>query len=143
MIKRLIVPLTLVILLLSGCIPTAQDSPQTFPPDVVAEVQTTLDDLTAGELPPGMVVGSMPEVPIRRRKWSANLADNTPMPPEGVPDWQHHQDVHRGSDRQTCGGRRADPGRSAGAPAAGGSRSTAEWRPDHTAPPAHAHLRSV
>ena len=48
MIKRLIVPLTLVILLLSGCIPAAQDSPQTFPPDVVAEVQAKMDDLTAG-----------------------------------------------------------------------------------------------
>ncbi|MCB0250791.1 MAG: serine hydrolase, partial [Anaerolineae bacterium] len=85
MIKRLIVPLTLVILLLSGCIPTAQDSPQTFPPDVVAEVQATLDDLTAGELPPGMVVWiDAPKYRFEGASGLANLADNTPMPPEGA-----------------------------------------------------------
>ncbi|MCB9142175.1 MAG: beta-lactamase family protein [Anaerolineales bacterium] len=85
MIKRLIVPLTLVILLLSGCIPAAQDSPQTFPPDVVAEVQATLDDLTAGELPPGMVVWiDAPKYRFEGASGLANLADNTPMPPEGA-----------------------------------------------------------
>lgn len=85
MIKRLIVPLTLVILLLSGCIPTAQDSPQPFPPDVVAELQTKMDDLTAGELPPGMVVWiDAPQYRFEGASGLANLADNTPMPPEGA-----------------------------------------------------------
>lgn len=84
MIKRLILPLTLM-LLLSGCIPTAQDDPQTFPPDVVAEVQAKMDDLTAGGLPPGMVVWiDAPKYRFAAASGLANLADNTPMPPAGA-----------------------------------------------------------
>ncbi len=35
MIKKLILSLTLVMLLLTGCITTAQDDLQPFPPDVI------------------------------------------------------------------------------------------------------------
>lgn len=38
MIKQLILSLTLMLLLLSGCTTTAQDAPQAFPPDVLNPV---------------------------------------------------------------------------------------------------------
>ena len=85
MIKQLILSLTLILLLLSGCVTTAQDAPQAFPPDVVAEIQAKMDDLTAGELPPGMVVWiDAPEYRFEGASGFADLMDDTPMPPEGA-----------------------------------------------------------
>ncbi|MCA9943899.1 MAG: beta-lactamase family protein [Anaerolineales bacterium] len=81
MIKQLILSLTL---LLAGCT-TAQDSPQAFPADVAAEIQAEMDDLTAGELPPGMVVWmDAPAYRFEGASGFANLVDETPMPPEGA-----------------------------------------------------------
>ena len=110
MIKQLILSLILIILLLTGCTTTtapddpqtsppdvvtetpeemddaiAQDDPQAFPPDVVAEIQAEMDDLTAGALPPGMIVWiDAPEYRFEGASGSANLTDDTPMPPEGA-----------------------------------------------------------
>ena len=85
MIKRLILPLTLVTLLLSGCVTTAQDGPQAFPAEVAAQIQATLDDLTAGELPPGMIVWiDAPEYRFEGASGLADIANNTPMSPEGA-----------------------------------------------------------
>ena len=84
MIKQLLLSLTLM-LLLSGCTTTAQDAPQAFPPDVVAEIQAKMDDLTAGELPPGMVVWiDAPEYRFEGASGFADLMDDIPMPPEGA-----------------------------------------------------------
>ncbi len=112
MMKKLLLSLTLMMLLLTGCStpaqdapqafptdvvadvqatmddltadePPAQDAPQAFPADVVTEVQATMDDLTAGGLPPGMVVWiDAPEYRFEGASGSANLADATPMSPD-------------------------------------------------------------
>ncbi|MCB0256424.1 MAG: beta-lactamase family protein [Anaerolineae bacterium] len=85
MFKRLILPLALITLLLSGCMTTAQDSPQAFPADIATEIQTTMDDLTTGELPPGMIVWiDAPEYRFEGASGLADIANNTPMPPEGA-----------------------------------------------------------
>ena len=85
MIKQLILSLTLMMLMLTGCVTTAQDAPQAFPPDVVTEIQTKMDDLTAGELPPGMVVWiDAPAYRFEGASGFADLMDDTPMPPEGA-----------------------------------------------------------
>ena len=78
--------LTLILVtLLPGLIATAQDDPQAFPPDVAAEIQAAMDDLTASELPPGMVVWiDAPEYQFAGASGFANLADDTPMSPEGA-----------------------------------------------------------
>ncbi|MBE2223474.1 MAG: beta-lactamase family protein [Anaerolineae bacterium] len=84
MIKQLILSLTLILLVLTGCT-TTQNDPQAFPPDVVAAIQTEMDDLTAGEMPPGMIVWiDAPENRFEGASGFANLNDNTPMPPEGA-----------------------------------------------------------
>ncbi len=60
-----------------------QDAPQAFPTDVVTEVQAKMDDLTAGELPPGMIVWiDAPGYRFEGASGSANLADDTPMSPD-------------------------------------------------------------
>ena len=85
MTKKLILSLTLMLLLLTGCITPAQDNPQAFPADVVAEVQAKMDDLTAGGLPSGMVVWiDTPEYRFEGASGSADLMDDIPMPPEGA-----------------------------------------------------------
>jgi D-alanyl-D-alanine carboxypeptidase len=64
---------------------STQDDPQAFPPDVVAEIQAEMDDLTAGGLPPGMVVWiDAPEYRFEGASGFADLTDDTPMPPEGA-----------------------------------------------------------
>jgi len=91
MTKKLILSLTLMMMLLTGCVTldpvavqdTVQDAPQAFPADVVAETQAKMDDLTAGELPPGMVVWiDAPGYRFEGASGSANLADDTPMSPD-------------------------------------------------------------
>ena len=72
-------------LLLTGCITTAQNDPHAFPPEVVAELQAEMDELTGSELPPGKVVWI--DAPAHRFEGAsglANLTDDTPMPPEGA-----------------------------------------------------------
>ncbi|MEQ9032655.1 MAG: serine hydrolase domain-containing protein, partial [Aggregatilineales bacterium] len=78
--------LTLILMgLLSGTIATAQDDSQTFPPDVVAEIQTEMDDLTSRGLPPGMVVWiDSPEYQFAGASGFADLSQETPMSPEGA-----------------------------------------------------------
>ncbi len=75
---------TVVLLLpLGGAI--AQDDPQAFPPDAVADAQAQMDALSAGGLPPGMVAWiDTPEYRFAGASGSANLADDTPMPPDGA-----------------------------------------------------------
>lgn len=73
--------------LLAGSPVTAQQDaePQAFPPDVVAEIQTEMDDLTSGGLPPGMVVWiDTPEYRFAGANGFANLADETAMSAEGA-----------------------------------------------------------
>lgn len=107
--KKLILTLTLILLLLIGCSSTVQDEPQTsppdvvteapaeieepialddpqaFPPEVIAEIQAEMDALTAEGFPPGMILWiDAPEYRFAGATGSANLADDTPMPPEGA-----------------------------------------------------------
>lgn len=113
MIKQIILSLFLTALLLSGCTSTTQNTPQTsqqdvaaetpaenedtitqddaqavpqaFPPDVVAEIQAEMDSLTAGAVPPGMIVWiDAPEYQFAGASGFANLADGTLMSPEGA-----------------------------------------------------------
>jgi len=63
----------------------AQDGPQTFPPEVVAELQAEMDTLTAEGFPPGVILWiDAPAYRFAGASGSANLADGTPMPPEGA-----------------------------------------------------------
>jgi CubicO group peptidase (beta-lactamase class C family) len=63
----------------------AQADPQPFPAEVVAELQAEMDALTAGELPPGMILWiDAPEYRFAGASGSANLAEGTAMPPEGA-----------------------------------------------------------
>jgi D-alanyl-D-alanine carboxypeptidase len=62
-----------------------QDGSQAFPPEVVAEIQAEMDALTAGERPPGLIMWiDAPAYRFAGASGSANLADDTPMPPEGA-----------------------------------------------------------
>jgi D-alanyl-D-alanine carboxypeptidase len=84
MIKQLILSLILIMLLL-GWTTTTQNDPQAFPPNIIAEIQTEMDDLIASELPPGMVVWiDAPEYRFEGASGSANLMGDTPMPPQGA-----------------------------------------------------------
>ncbi|MDJ0961303.1 MAG: serine hydrolase domain-containing protein [Acidimicrobiia bacterium] len=85
MFRRLILSVSLMALLLAGCATNGQDDAQEFPPDVVAEIQAAMDGVTAGGLPPGMVVWiDAPEYQFEGASGFANLVDETPMPPEGA-----------------------------------------------------------
>ncbi|MCC6613789.1 MAG: beta-lactamase family protein [Anaerolineae bacterium] len=71
--------------LLPGLIATAQDDPLAFPPDVVAEIQAEMDDLTASGLPPGMVVWiDAPEYQFAGASGYADLTNEVPMLPDGA-----------------------------------------------------------
>lgn len=84
MIRKLIFSLLLV-LPAPGFIATAQEDSRAFPPDVVAEIQAVMDDLTAGGLPPGSVVWiDAPGYRFEGASGLANLMDETRMPPEGA-----------------------------------------------------------
>ena len=131
--------------LLPGLIATAQDDPAAFPPDITAEIQAEMDDLTATGLPPGMVVWiDAPEYQFAGASGFADLRNEVPMSPEGAFRIGSITKMFTATVIiQLAEDGRADSGRSAGAVAAGRSRSTALWRPDHAAPPADAHVRSV
>ncbi len=85
MSKKFILSLTVIMMLLAGCTTTAQNDTQAFPFDVVAEIQAKMDDLTAGELPPGMVVWiDTPKYRFEGASGVANLKDGTAMAPTGA-----------------------------------------------------------
>ena len=84
MIKQLILSLT-VMILLPSLITAAQDDPQMFPSDIVAEIQAEMDDLTATGLPTGMVVWiDAPEYQFAGASGFADLMNEIPMSPEGA-----------------------------------------------------------
>ena len=71
--------------LMSGLIATAQDGPQAFPPDVAAEIQAQMDDLTASGFPPGMVVWiDSPEYRFAGASGFADVRGDVSMLPEGA-----------------------------------------------------------
>jgi D-alanyl-D-alanine carboxypeptidase len=77
--------LALILSLLPVGTAAAQAEPQAFPPDIEADIQTQMDGLTAGGLPPGMIAWiDAPPYRFEGASGSANLADGTPMPPEGA-----------------------------------------------------------
>ena len=109
MIKQMFLSLILITMLLTGCTtavqndaqappadvvtetqpeteePATQEAPQPFPPEVLATIQAEMDDLTVGELPPGMVVWiDAPPYHFAGASGLANLTDETPMSPEGA-----------------------------------------------------------
>ncbi|MCA9959712.1 MAG: beta-lactamase family protein, partial [Anaerolineales bacterium] len=108
MIKQLLMSLTFIMLLLTSCTtaqddaqaspsttvteaqaeidtPITQNDQQTLPSAVAVEIQAKMDALTAGALPPGMVVWiDAPGYRFEGASGSANLADGTPMSPEGA-----------------------------------------------------------
>ena len=85
MTKQFILSLTFTMLLLTGCAGSTQDDPQPFPPDVVEEIQAEMDELTADNFPPGMVVWiDAPDYRFAGASGFADLMDDTPMPPEGA-----------------------------------------------------------
>jgi D-alanyl-D-alanine carboxypeptidase len=72
-------------LFLSGCTTAVQDNQEAFPSDVIAEIQAEMNALTAGGLPPGMVVWiDAPEYRFEGASGFADLKDDIPMPPEGA-----------------------------------------------------------
>jgi D-alanyl-D-alanine carboxypeptidase len=80
---RTTVILSLILVLLTGVIATAQGDPQAFPPDVAEEIQTAMDELTAGGVPPGMVVWiDAPEYQFAGASGFADLTAEVPMAPE-------------------------------------------------------------
>ncbi len=84
-IRGLILSLTLMALLLSGCASADRDDSQPFPSDVVAEIQAEMDDLTTGGVPPGMIVWiTAPEYRFEGASGFANPVEETPMPPDGA-----------------------------------------------------------
>ncbi|MEZ4833706.1 MAG: alpha/beta fold hydrolase [Caldilineaceae bacterium] len=64
---------------------TTQDAQQAFPAEVLAAIQAEMDQLTADELPPGMVVWiDAPTDQFAGASGFANFNDKTPMSPEGA-----------------------------------------------------------
>ncbi|MCB9456221.1 MAG: beta-lactamase family protein [Anaerolineaceae bacterium] len=83
--KHFVLTLVITSIILSGLSVMAQDGPQAFPPDVVAEIQAEMDERTAGGLPPGLIVWiDAPEYRFAGASGFANLMDDTSMPPEGA-----------------------------------------------------------
>lgn len=83
MIKHLI--FSLVLMLLPGLITTAHQNEDIFPPDVAEEIQATMDDLTAGGFPPGMVVWiDAPNYQFAGASGFADLTDEISMAPDGA-----------------------------------------------------------
>ena len=83
--KQPIIILTLIMILLAGCSTGGEEPSQVFPPDVAAKIQAEMDDLTAGGLPPGMVLWI--DSPVYRFAGASgfgNLMEDTPMPPDGA-----------------------------------------------------------
>ncbi|MCB0075937.1 MAG: beta-lactamase family protein [Anaerolineales bacterium] len=85
MTRPLLLSLSLLVILLTGCLATAKDESQPFPPEVSAELQATMDALTTDGDPPGMVVWiDTPTHRFEGASGSANLRDNLAMAPGGA-----------------------------------------------------------
>lgn len=85
MLKKILLSLSLIMILLTSCIASTQDNMQTFPTDVVEQLQMKMDGLTAGELPPGMVLWiDSPQYQFEGASGLDNLKDDIPMSPEGA-----------------------------------------------------------
>ncbi|MEZ4641653.1 MAG: serine hydrolase domain-containing protein [Chloroflexota bacterium] len=105
MIKQIILSLILITMLLTGCTTadqndsqvspadvvtetqpeTEETATQAFPAEVLATIQAEMDELTGGELLPGMVVWiDAPQYRFAGASGLANLTDEAPMPPEGA-----------------------------------------------------------
>ena len=83
MLKKIFLGLTLMVLL-SGCF-TSQKDLQSFPPKTTVEIQSIMDEKVADGFPPGMVVWiEGPEYRFEGASGLANVADNTPMSPDGA-----------------------------------------------------------
>jgi D-alanyl-D-alanine carboxypeptidase len=75
----------ILVALLPAAIASAQDAAPAFPPEVSAEIQAEMDDLTAGGLPPGMVVWiDTPEYRFAGASGLADVVGANPMPPMGA-----------------------------------------------------------
>ncbi|QPC84559.1 beta-lactamase family protein [Phototrophicus methaneseepsis] len=75
----------ILVIVMSGLVATAQDSPQAFPPEVITEIQAEMNDLTESGFPPGMVVWiDAPEYQFAGASGAADLMGDMPMTPEGA-----------------------------------------------------------
>lgn len=84
MIRGLILSLFLVLLIGNSLIASAQDNAQTFPPDVVAEIQSEMDALTERGLLPGMIVWlDAPEYQFAGASGFADVKNDMAMQPDG------------------------------------------------------------
>ena len=84
--KLILTPiLTLLLIALIGCSSETQNVIEPFPTEVVTDMQTTMDNLTASELTPGMVVWiDTPEHRFEGASGSADLSADVPMPADGA-----------------------------------------------------------
>ncbi|MEM8860447.1 MAG: serine hydrolase domain-containing protein, partial [Chloroflexota bacterium] len=85
--KKLILTsiLTLILIALMGCSTETQNVTEPFPTEVVTDLQMTMDNLTASELTPGMVVWiDTPEHRFEGASGSADLSADVPMPADGA-----------------------------------------------------------
>lgn len=83
--KHIALGLVILLLLVPALNVAAQDGPTAFPPEVVAEMQAAMDDLTEGGRPPGMVVWiDAPEYQFAGASGFADVAGEVAMPPDGA-----------------------------------------------------------
>jgi len=83
--KQSMIRLALMVMLLTGCATTAQNNTQVFPTEVVTELQTKIDDVTTGGLPPGMILWiDAADYQFEGASGLASLTDEIPMPPDGA-----------------------------------------------------------
>lgn len=81
----MIISLTVIMILMTSCATIQQENQQTFPPDVTAGIQTTMDSLTAIDTPTGMVVWiDTPGYRFEGASGSADLKADIPMAPTGA-----------------------------------------------------------
>jgi len=73
------------LLLLFAFNATAQENQQILPSEITAEIQAEMDDLSAGGMPPGMVVWiDTPEYRFEGASGFANITEDVLMPTEGA-----------------------------------------------------------
>ena len=83
--KQMIISLTAIMILMTSCATIQQENQQTFPPDVTAGIQTTMDSLTAVDTPTGMVVWiDTPAYRFEGASGSADLKADISMAPTGA-----------------------------------------------------------
>ncbi len=86
--RRNILSILIVALLLIGVPQTslrAQSGPVSYPPETVTSLQAIMDDYTAKETPPGLVVWvDGPDQQFAGASGYSDLSTQTPMPPDGL-----------------------------------------------------------